>query len=284
MKSIKKILVALDLSEIDIDLIDYASFLSNNLGVEEVYFVHNMKKFEISDLFREQLADIDLEQIISDELDEKVAQHFKADAKTEVLIAEDPYTETLINYVAQSNMIDLVLIGHKDKHMGTGIISDKLLRTLKCDILVIPQHPELRLDKVWAGTDFSPASRKIFSRLHLLHDKMNTNVVAAHIYHVPVQFSPYLDKEEMVPKIEKHINQKFDKFLARSPFPDISKKIIRGRNATIPEKLTEMALRDGSALLVTADKGSNVFSSLLVGSVTDELFRTKLPFPLWVVK
>jgi hypothetical protein len=36
-----------------------------------VYFVHNIKKYEISELFEEQLKDINLDEIIGDELNER---------------------------------------------------------------------------------------------------------------------------------------------------------------------------------------------------------------------
>lgn len=284
MKIIKNILVALDLSDMDVELIRYASFLTEKLGAEEVVFVHNIKKYEISELFHEQLQALDLDQVISEELDEKVAENFTAKAETEVLISEDHYTESLINYVVQRYMIDLVIIGNKNKHIGTGIISDKLLRLLKCDILTVPRNTPLELKNIWAGTDFSAAARKVFSRLLLLETKVHSDPVIAHIYNVPVQFSPYLEKEELVPRIEKHISQKFEKFLKKSPLDHVDTRIIRGRNATVPEKLSEEANKAGANLLMVADKGGNVFSSLLVGSITDELFRTTLPIPLWVVK
>ena len=99
MTEIKNILVALDLSDIDNTLIEYASFIAETLKVKKVYFVHNIKKYEISELFEEQLRDLNLDEIIGDELNEKVEDKFKSSAQWEVLISEDPYSESLINYI-----------------------------------------------------------------------------------------------------------------------------------------------------------------------------------------
>ncbi len=284
MKSIKNILVTLDLSDIDKDLIRYASFLSEKLDIEKVYFVHNIKKYEISELFSEQLKEIDLDNMISDEIDEKVSKYFISNTKKKVLISEDSYTESLINYIANKYQIDLVLVGNKNNHIGTGIISDKLLRLLKCDILSIPRGADLKLKNIWVGTDFSKESIKVFQLTEILRNRTDLKITAAHIFNVPIQFAPYLNKEETVPKIEKHNREKFEKFLAKIDMEEIETRIIRGRNASIPEKLSEEAAKDGADILVVADKGSNVFSSLLVGSVTDELFSSKLKIPLWIVK
>ncbi|WP_224488066.1 universal stress protein [Robertkochia flava] len=284
MKPIKKLLVALDLSEMDNDLLRYAAFLASHLHPELVVFVHNIKKYEISELFKDQLADIDLDQVISEELDEKVARNFKADVPTEVLISEDPYTEALINYVVQRYTIDLLLIGNKNNHVGSGIIADKLLRMVKCQILLVPENPVLSMDRVWLGTDFSAASRKSFLLARYLQLHMESEISVIHVYNVPIQFSPYLDKEEMIPRIEKHIGEKFRKFLVKVSMEDAPTRVVRGRNTSVAQKLVEEARRGKADVLVVADKGGNIFSSLLVGSVTDELFRSVLPFPLWVVK
>ncbi|GAA4318478.1 hypothetical protein GCM10023115_44380 [Pontixanthobacter gangjinensis] len=284
MENLNTILVALDLTAMDMDLIKYASFLAEKLKLEKVYFVHNIKKYEISDLFQEQLKEMNIEQVISDELDEKVTEHFTADVPFQVLISEDPYTESLMNYIVHKYGIDLVMLGNKYKYKGTGVVSDKLLRLLKCDILSIPENVNAKLDKIWTGTDFSKESVKAFELSKRLSNKIGAQVTAVHIYNVPVQFTPYLDKEEMVPKIEKHTRDKFNKFLKKNGIQEVEPKIIRGREASVAERIALEAEKAGTDLLVVGDVGGNVFSSLLVGSVTDELFDRSLRIPLWVAK
>lgn len=284
MKNIDNILVALDLTSTDKDIIRYASFLAETLKPKKIYFVHNIKKYEISDLFQEQLKNFDLEKLISDELDEKVATHFKAETPSKVLISEDPYTESLINYVANKYEIDLVMVGNKSKNQGTGIVSDKLMRLLKCDILSVPENAGLSMKNIWGGTDFSKESAKVFQLTSILANYTGAKITAVNIYNVPVQFTPYLNKEEIVPKIEKHTREKFEKFIKKNKITDCDMKVIRGREASIAEKITLEAEKSGADLLVVADKGGNVFSSLLVGSVTDELFDSSLKIPLWIVK
>ena len=284
MKNIDKILVALDLTSTDTDLIKYASFLSEKLKPKKVYFVHNIKKYEISELFQEQLKNLDLEKLISDELDEKVANYFESDTTSEVLISEDPYTESLINYVVHKYEIDLVVVGNKSNNEGTGIVSDKLMRLLKCDIVSVPAKVNQSMKNIWGGTDFSKESTKVFQLASVLANATGANITAVNIFNVPVQFAPYLNKEEMIPKIEKHTREKFEKFLKKHKISDCDIKVIRGRDASVAEKLNIEAEKAGADLLVVADKGGNVFSSLLVGSVTDELFDRKLRIPLWVAK
>ncbi|SDI13031.1 Nucleotide-binding universal stress protein, UspA family [Flavobacterium omnivorum] len=285
MTEIKNILVALDLSDIDNTLIEYASFIAETLKVKKVYFVHNIKKHEISELFEEQLKDINLDEIIGNELNDKVEEIFTSSTDWEVLISEDPYSESLINYIVNKYEIQLSLIGNKNKSRGTGVVSGKLLRMLKCNILSIPKNAKPHITTIWAGTDFSSASNKVFEVAENLQKTISAKVKAVHVYNVPVQFSPYIPKENLDQKIENHLKEKFGKFIKKAGYKgDLTSEIIPGKGTGVAEKLRAKAEASKVDLIIVGDKGRNTFSSLLVGSVTEELFNQDLEIPLWIVK
>ncbi|NKI27166.1 universal stress protein [Arenibacter sp. 6A1] len=285
MTDIKNILVALDLSDIDTTLIEYASFIAQALKVDKVFFVHNIKKYEISELFDEQLKEINLDEIIGDELNEKVEEKFTSSAEWEVLISEDPYSESLINYIVNKYQVQLAIIGNKNRSKGTGVVSGKLLRLLKCNILSVPKNAEPVISNIWAGTDFSSASRKVFGVAESLQRATAAKVKAVHVFNVPVQFSPYIPKEHLDLKIENHLKGKYEKFIKKIKYQgDLTSEIIPGRDSGVAEKLRIKAQTSKVDLIIVGDKGRNTFSSLLVGSVTEELFNQDLDVPLWIVK
>ncbi|GAB2780947.1 universal stress protein [Salinimicrobium soli] len=285
MKTIKNILVALDLSAIDEKLIKYSSFITERLGAENVYFVHNIKKYEISKLFEEHLKDVNLDEVIGDELNEKVKQHFSASANWEVLISEDPYSESLLKYIVEKYSIDLAIVGNKKHEKGTGVVSGKLLRLLKCDILAVPAKAQEKIDVIWAGTDFSQDSRKVFRITKELQEGNNVLLKVVHVYSVPVQFSPYVSPESMGSKVEKHVKEKFDKFLKKLNYSEaIEPLIFMGRESGAAQKIQANIMDSDADLLVVSDKGGNTFSPFAVGTVTEELFNANLEVPIWVVK
>lgn len=285
MTDIKNILVALDLSDIDNTLIEYASFIADTLQVKKVYFVHNIKKHEISELFEEQLKEINLDEIIGDELNEKVEEKFTSSVAWEVLISEDPYSESLINYIVNKYEIQLALIGNKNKIKGTGVVSGKLLRLLNCNILSIPKNAKPVISNIWAGTDFSSASNKVFEVAENLQQITLAKVKAVHVYTVPLQFSIYIPKEHLDLKIKNHLEEKYEKFIKKIGYKgELTTEIIPGRDSGVAEKLRAKAESNKADLIIVGDKGRNTFSSLLIGSVTDELFNQDLEIPLWIVK
>ncbi|MGS2761403.1 universal stress protein [Sinomicrobium sp. M5D2P9] len=282
---IKNILIALDLSEIDETLIAYASFLSDVLQADKVYFVHNIKKYEINELFEDELGDINIEESIGEELNEKVATSFKGKAAWEVLISNDSYTESLIAYIVNKYAIHLTLVGSKNRVKGTGVVSGKLLRMLRCHILSIPRETRTKIEYIRVGTDFSSASRRSFSMAQVVGKAVSAAVKAVHIYNVPLQFAPYLPKETLMPVVEKHTAEKGRKFMKKVPgAEDIPLEIVPGRSSSISETLIQYGKKQKTDLFFVSDKGGNTFSSLLVGSVTEELFNEDLHFPLWVCK
>lgn len=282
---IKNILVALDLSEIDETLITYAAFLADTLKAEKVYFVHNIKKYEISDLFEDELGDVNIEESIGEELNEKVTALFKSKTEWEVLISNDTYTESLIAYIVNKYGIHLTLVGNKNRVKGTGVVSGKLLRMLRCHILTLPKNSAPKVKNIWIGTDFSNASKRSFVMAREVGKATSAQIKAIHIYNVPLQFAPYLPKETLVPTVEKHTNEKGRKFMKKIPGAEnIPLEIIPGRTSSITENLIEHGKKEKTDLFFVSDKGGNTFSSLLVGSVTEELFSEDLHFPLWVCK
>ena len=285
MKTYKNILVALDLSDLDEVLIKYASFIAHRLGAEKVYFVHNIKKYAISELFEEQLKDVNLDQVIGDELNEKVQEHFKADIDWEVLISEDPYSESLIKYVVDKYAVQLTIVGNKKHEKGTGLVSGKLLRLLRCDILAVPRVAKTKIELIWAGTDFSPESRKVFNVTKALQEHDETSLKLVHVYSVPVQFSPYVSPESMAPKVEKHVKEKIDKYIKKSNYSkSIEPLVFLGRESGAAQKIIANIKKSDADLLVISDKGGNTFSPFAVGSVTEELFNANFGVPLWVTK
>ena len=285
MENVKNILVALDLSSIDNHLIEYSSYLAEKLEVDNVYFVHNIKKYEISELFEEELNQVNLDQLIGDELNEKIENRFKANANWEVLISEDSNTESLIDYIVNKYQIQLTLVGNKNAKEGTGVVSAKLLRLLKCSILSVPKTATQNLEQIWVGTDFSAHSRKSFLFIEQFRGKIDFQLNAIHFYHVPIQFSPYIPNSVAVDKIEKHLQQKSAKFFKKFVVtPPEKNELIFARDKSISEKfLVEIEKRKPN-LVVLSDKGGNNISSLLIGSLTEELFDESLTAPLLIVK
>jgi hypothetical protein len=285
MRTLNKVLVGLDLSDIDQQLIAYSSFFTELTDVKKVYFVHNIKRYEISEILEKEIENVDLESIITDELKDMIQTHFTAKVEWEVLISDDPYTESLMSYIVNKYSIDLLILGNKNNENGSGTLGFKLLRTIKCQFLWVPSTMETKLKKVWIGTDFSNASKKCFSFAEYIQSKQNFNLEAVHVYSLPMHFSPYVSDSKIEPKLSRYVDKRFDQFLNKMNYSgEVKQHKILGREANIASKLKNEAYKNDVDLLMVADKGSNTFSKLTLGSITEDLFNRDLKIPLLIVK
>ncbi len=89
----------------------------------------------------------------------------------------------------------------------------------------------------------------------------------------------------MGPKVEKHVREKFDKFLKKVNYSGaIEPLIFMGRESGAAQKILTKIRGAGVDLLVVSDKGGSTFSPFAVGTMTEELFNSNLEVPLWIAK
>ncbi len=283
MNTINKILVALDLTQIDEVVTKYASYIVNVTKAEKVYFVHNIKRYEISKWFEKELESLDLESMIERKIEKTIEANFTSNVDFEVLISDDPYTESMISYMADKYQVNLVMVGNKNTFKGTGAISGKLLRLLKCDVLSVPMEAKIPAENMLCTTDFSVKSQRGIRRAMQFQEQNGGKLACLRVYNIPAQYFPALDVKQAEKRIEGQTDKAFSKLFQKLGASDIqSISEIAGENS-IPEQIQETAEKEFD-LLFMSDRGQNNFTSLLVGSTTEEIFTHYLSIPLWVVK
>jgi len=279
----KNILVALDLSNIDKALLQYTTYLTEIFPVDKVIFIHNIKKHEITDLFKEQLQDVDIEQVISEELDDFVLNNFNSKTDYETIVSEDLYTESLISYIVNKYSIDTVILGNKIDNNSSGILPNKLVRLLKCQILWVPEREDYSINKVWVGTDFSNSSLRAFTMAFKFKKKIKAVAEGVHVYNLPLHFSPYLPSDKIKVKVHDATKKRCSKF--KKKLAESTKiHLVAGRDANVANVIKDLITNNDVDLLIVSDKGNSSFSPFFIGSVTQELMNQNIDIPIMIVK
>lgn len=277
----KNILVALDLSSIDKFLLEYTQYITTIFPVKKVIFIHNIKKHEITDLFKEQLKDVDIEQVISDELDIFIDNNFESNTDYETIVSADLYTESLISYVVNKYSIDTVVLGNKND--SSGILPNKLVRLLKCQLLWVPYQKDYSIKKVWTGTDFSNSSLRAFEMAYSFKKNTGASVEGIHIYNLPLHFSPYLPTHKIKEKVHEATKKRCQKF--KKKVTQTTKiNLVPGRDANVAHVMKDLIDYNDIDLLVVSDKGNSSFSPFFIGSITEELMNQDINIPIMIVK
>ncbi|ALI99940.1 universal stress protein [Rufibacter tibetensis] len=284
MIAIDALMVCLDLSDIDIKLVAFARSICERLTVRKVYFVHNIKVYELSDEFKEWFGDVDLLSEVEGSIQDIVAEQFGNVTDHEVLVSEEPNTEVILANLVKRYRVQLTILGKKMSDKSTGALGSKLLRVLPCSMLVFPETARLDIQKVLVPIDFSDTSVHALRLSKNLSDQSNLQLEIMHVYRLPRQFFPLISEEKAVKKAVEIVKKKFaDLQKKHQEIANVPYTLVRAANKSIAERITLHLEKGGHDLLVLGLKGNNPLPSLSLGSVPTEMYNTDIKVPLWLV-
>ena len=286
MKNInsKRALVGLDLSEMDEILLRYLSGALEFLDLEKVYFVHVVRKEELSDELLDRLKGMDLKGLVGKRLSQVIDSHFTPDVDTELLVTESDSVVHQMAEWADLHKIGLAIFGKKNIYQGSGAITSNMLRVLHCDQIYVPESAKPKLERILVPIDFSRYTVPLLSRANTFRQRTGAKLQVMHVYRLPRHLFPYIPEKDMTSSALRESQEKIDEYLKKSKVTDVDKLSIPARNKGIVENIEGEAQMRHSDMIIVGSRGKSSLTSLLVGSVTDGLFESDLTMPLLVMK
>lgn len=281
-----KLMVALDLTEMDPILLEYVSFLSTVWNIDHLYFTHNIKQYKLYDLYDEFLEEgISLEDIVDRGLQRTIDKHYTGSVPHTLLITTDDYTESILSHLANEYDIDIMVVGNKDELQGTGALNQKLVRMLDANVLLVPEEANREMKNVLVPTDFSAVSARCFAVAQSLVERSGGKIEALHVYNIPSFFFPYINTEKAIDKTKLHLSEKVKQFRKKYKLPDhLPFRYIDREDLSIVEAIEIHAEKEDFDIIVVSARGGNNITTLFVGSVTNDLLIRNRSMPLLVVR
>ncbi len=281
-----KLMVALDLTEMDPILLQYVTFLCQVYKVEHLYLAHNIKRYKLYDLNEEFLEEgITVEDIVDRALQKSIDTYYKGTIPFTVLLTTDDYTESILSHLTEKYEIDIMIVGSKDEFQGTGALNQKLVRMLDAHVLLVPEEASHNMKKVLVPTDFSSRSDHCFAVAASLVEGSGGQVEALHIYNIPQFFFPYVNTEKAQDKTKKHLKEKVAQFRKRHKISEeIPFRYADREDLSIVEAIELHAEKGNFDIIVVSARGANNITSLFIGSVTNDLVVRSRKMPLLVVR
>lgn len=281
-----KVMVAMDLTQMDPILLGYISFLCTVLNIEHLYFTHNIKQYKLYDLYDDILDQgVNIEDIVDRALQESVKKHYNGSAPFTVIITTDDYTESILTHLAEEYKIDIMVAGNKDELQGTGALSQKLVRMFQGNVLLVPESTSYQMKKVLVPTDFSSDSAKSFKAAESLIHKSVGEIEALHVYNIPSYFFPYINTQKAKDKTTNHLKDKVQQYRKKFQIPeDIKFRYTDREDLSVVEAIEIHAEKGDFDMIVVSARGSNNITSLFIGSITNDLLIRNRRMPLLVVK
>lgn len=292
MKSIKKILVAVDFTSADEVLLRYTKLLTKKLKVTQVSFTHVVPRLDffktLTAAGREKWETVwEINKSVTQELIIKVHSslpEFNGEINCEVLEGE-PLAELL----SKANTTDLVLIGQREHTDNHGILARNLARKAKGNAFIIPENSTTNVRKVLVPVDFSDNSGRALQETVNFAKALNPDVeiTVLNIFELPNLSTYRLSKtpEQFREIVVKNTNLALDSFL-RKYVPDqkINKAIVEMDLPSIGHYIVKYAVRYGMDLIGIGAKGHSTVELLFIGSVVEKVLNYNQQVPVLIIR
>jgi nucleotide-binding universal stress UspA family protein len=289
MYKFERMLVCLDLSNMDDLLIMYADYISKLIDVEKVTFLHVMEDSNFPEELSKEFPELaePLDDIIKEELEEKVAKNYsKNGVESEIKLVSGNTTEQILGY-AREFKVDLTLVGKKSGFKGTGVVLGKLAKFIHSSILFLPESARHTFEKVLVPVDFSSESQIALQEAINISDKAGAEVEIQHVYELPAQYFPYNSPADVLKnKMKKHLDVKYQKFMkgVDTHGKGINYFFSLNEDKTMTEVIYNRATSNQCDLIVLGSKTKTAASALFKGSTAEKLAKANYSIPLMVIK
>ncbi|NJN25565.1 MAG: universal stress protein [Cyclobacteriaceae bacterium] len=290
MDKIKRVIVTVDLSEMDVNLLKYVTMLSNSIKLDKVYFLNVMESLELPEKITEKYPDLvaprdeATKSSIQYTIDDAVGDQL--DVEYEITVAEGNPTEQILKW-AKIKEVDLIVMGRKSKSKGDGILTTKVIRLSPCSVALIPETFE-KIKNIVVPIDFSEASKLAFEyAINYARVIKNVQITCLNIYSVPNGYTiSGKSFKEFASIMKNNAMESLDELLKKYKTKgiQINTRVELNKKGNIAKKIYKVALRENATSIVIGSKGRTNAAALILGSIAEKLLKVDATIPVIVVK
>lgn len=288
MYQVKRLLVGLDLSDMDEKLLSYTSGLVKLFGVEVVYFLHVAKSLDLPKKLVEKYPDMvaPVDEALERDITAKVEKYFTATCEYKVEVREGNAEDKILRWADQKE-IDLVVMGRKRELRGTGVLPGRLAKTVHCSILFVPENATDKITKILVPVDFSKTSSMALEEAIFIKKAIGAQIILHNSYRVPSGYHlSGKSYEEFGEIMKSNAYEDAVEFLQRSELKasDVEIELTLDEDDDPAGQSYALAEEKNADLIVIGSKGRTGLASILLGSVADKMIQYDSKIPLMVVK
>jgi nucleotide-binding universal stress UspA family protein len=295
MQTFNRALVALDLSKLDREVLQFFAHNSAALGIDKAYFVHIIQDFTMP-----ANIDVEFQKLFAPEypVDEKVRDKIGLDV-AEVLsrgqalehvievIEGKPY-EKLVHWVKVKE-IDLLVVGKKAVSEGSGITARRVVRNTECNVLFLPGGQLKPVRNIIVPLDFSERSQRAIAVARLISQRLPEATLHG-LYVVDLPPEDYYAQSRPGTGYRgillESAHQAYQSFLRENDLPDdlFEMSFIENESYNIAQHIEAFAAEKEAPLIVMGARGHTPLEAFFFGSVTEKLLDRLSLAPVLVVR
>ena len=270
MHRYRNFMVALAGTDEDAGLIRQATFLARLGTAKEICFVHVMAG-------PAGATDAPGHDEALERLKNAVERH-SAGMPTSVQVSHEilmgPLTDQLLAHAAE-RQVDLLLLGHRLDPPGRKPLARRLAMKAPCSVWMLPKDSRLSLRRILVPIDFSePAADSLRVAISLAALNKGSECLAMHVYFNEA----VITYEEYDRVLRGQEEQAFRQFIAPINCYGVKVTPLFDEAANVAHCIGRAVQEHGVDLIVMATRGRSRSSSILLGSVAEEMIiETRVP-------
>ncbi|GAB3341765.1 universal stress protein [Marivirga atlantica] len=292
MYPIKKVLIGLDLTELDKTMIEFADFLAERSNVEDIHFLYVIKNLQVpQDLLKEYPDMIDK---VIQEKENEMRKTFldysktKQKAKIHFQVQNGRIADNILKF-SKTEDIDMIVMGRREKAELSGSLAQRLARRAACSLLIIPEGTKPKMDKILVPSDFSEYSTLAIEEAVEIASKndFKTEIIIQNVFTVPSGYH-YTGKtfEEFANVMKKNAEKDYKKFIKKIDTKDIKVKAVYSQdiNDDVTSDMIDKAREINANAIIVGAKGRTATTAFFLGSIAERLIQIDHDIPLMVVR
>ncbi len=288
METIKRVLVGLDMTEMDEYIIKYTSFLSDLLELDKIYFFHVSPSLSIPERLTEKYPDLlaPADESLVDLVEDKIDQFYTGSAEVSIEIREGNARDKILRW-SDIKEIDLIIVGKKNELKGSGLLPNHLAKVGHCSILMVPEGVKSTFKKIMVPVDFSNSSKAALKEALVIAEKSEAQLLIQNTYVVPQGYHKSGKSYQEFAEIMKRNAEQDAKEYLHSMGLDTNQCAVElslDDDDEPSDKIYAVAENENVDLIIIASKGRTGLANIFLGSVADKILQVKGKVPVLVVK
>ncbi|MGM0580439.1 MAG: universal stress protein [Bacteroidota bacterium] len=292
MYPIKKVIIGLDLRELDKTMVEFADFLANKQAVEDVYFVNVIKNLYVPKEVLKEFPDM-VENAIKErksEMEKKVEDFAKSEHKDKFHfnVLTGKISDSILKFTKEKD-IDLIVMGRREKANESGALAQRLARRAACSLLIIPEGTSPKMDRILVPSDFSEYSKLALEEaINIARSNQNsTEITIQNVFTVPTGYH-YTGKtfEEFTEVMRNNATKNYKKFISKFDTKEIELNAVYSQdtNEDVTTDMIDKAHEINANAIIIGAKGRTATTAFFLGSIAERLIQLDNDIPLMIVR
>lgn len=290
LSKFQRMLVTLDLTDMDVPVIKYASMIAKAFEIDAVYFLHVTTSLELPEEIQEKYGNVmaPVDETLQREMQVVLDDHFVKPHNCDVQVAVQAggVTDEILKF-AKVKVVDLILLGRKEETRGTGLNSKKIAKVSASSIIFVPENPKYELNKILISIDYSEHSKEAFEIGIDIQKKTGAKLLSNNVYRVPVGFAKsgktYDEFAEIMLENTKEECVRFFKTMNLEDV-DYDHTYALDDDPHPADKIYRTGAELDVDMIVLGSKGRSRTAAFLIGSVAEKLLMEDNDIPMFLVK